>query len=70
MGAPASEKTDDDGGGQVAVIDRGRLYRTTTDYPVPMEKTFATLGHGSTGMTESIAETVACLRRHEPGYRR
>jgi hypothetical protein len=32
MNAPASEKTDDDGDGQVAVIDRGRLYRTMTDY--------------------------------------
>lgn len=70
MNAPASEKTDDDGDDQVAVIDRGRLYRTTTDYPVPMEKTFAILGHGSTGMTEGIAETVACFRTHEPGYRR
>ena len=52
------------------MIDLGRLYRTTTDYPVPREKTFAILGHGSTGMTEDIAETVACLRTHEPEYRR
>jgi hypothetical protein len=35
-----------------------------------MEKTFAVLGHGSTGMTEGIAETVACLRTDEPENRR
>lgn len=70
MNAPASEKTDDDGDCQVAVIDRGRLYGTTTGYPVPVEMTFAILGHGSTGMTEGIAETVTCLCTHEPEYRR
>jgi hypothetical protein len=35
-----------------------------------MEKTFAVLGHGSTGMTEGTVETVACLCTDEPEYRR
>jgi nucleoside-diphosphate-sugar epimerase len=48
--------------GGPAPIDRGRLYRMTTDYPVPMEPTFAVLGHGPMSMEQGIAETRAWLR--------
>jgi hypothetical protein len=42
----------------------------TTNYPVQEERTFAILGHGSNRMTKGFAETVDCLRTHEPEYRR
>jgi len=48
--------------GGPAPIDRGRLYRMTTDYPVPMEATFAVLGSGPFSMEQGIAETSAWLR--------
>ena len=57
--------------GGPAPIDRGRLYRMTTDYPVPMEETFRVLGRGPTGLQDGIAQTVAWLRETQPGeYRR
>jgi len=57
--------------GGPAPIDRGRLYRMTTDYPVPMEETFRVLGRGTTGMVEGVATTVAWLREQYPEeYRR
>jgi len=36
----------------------------TSDYPVPMEKTFEALGRGPYSLEEGIAETVQWLRRH------
>jgi len=49
--------------GGSAPLDLGRLYRMTTDYPVPMEETFETLGRGSVSLDQGIEETVAWLRR-------
>jgi len=52
-------------------INRGRLYRMTTDYPVPMEETFRVLGRGDVDPATGIAITVAWLRdRHPSEYRR
>lgn len=52
-------------------INRGRLYRMTTDYPVPMEETFRVLGRGNVDSASGIAATVAWLReRHPDEYRR
>jgi nucleoside-diphosphate-sugar epimerase len=53
--------------GGAAPIDRGRLYRMTTDYPVPMEQTFAVLGQGPTSLDLGIERTVAWLRERHPG---
>lgn len=52
--------------GGPAPIDRGRLYRMTTDYPVPMAETFRVLGCGSIEMEEGIAKTIAWLRTNQP----
>lgn len=57
--------------GGPAPIDRGRLYRMTTDYPVPMAETFRVLGRGTTTLDQGVAATVAWLReRHPEEYRR
>lgn len=47
-------------------INRGRLYRMTTDYPVPMEETFRVLGRGDIDPATGIATTVAWLRERVP----
>jgi GlcNAc-P-P-Und epimerase len=44
-------------------LDRGRLYRMTSDYAVPMERTFDVLGRGPVSLSEGVARTVAWLRR-------
>lgn len=52
-------------------IDRGRLYRMTTDYPVPMDETFRVLGRGPTTTEAGVAATVEWLRtQHPEEYRR
>lgn len=57
--------------GGPAPIDRGRLYRMTTDYPVPMAETFRVLGRGPADMEQGVATTVAWLRQQYPEeYRR
>lgn len=48
--------------GGPAPIDQGRLYRMTTDYPVPMEPTFAVLGRGPVSVEQGIAQTSDWLR--------
>ncbi len=56
--------------GAPAPIDRGRLYRMTTDYPVPMEETFRVLGRGNATLEQGVADTVKWLRvRHAGEYR-
>jgi len=52
--------------GGPAPLDRGRLYRMTTDYQVPMEETFETLGRGSVSRDQGIEETVAWLQKALP----
>ena len=57
--------------GGPAPIDRGRLYRMTTDYPVPMDETFRVLGRGTLTPEQGIVATVAWLREyHAEEYRR
>jgi hypothetical protein len=57
--------------GVPAPIDRGRFYRITTDYRVPMESALAVLGAGSVSLEQGIAETVDWLREALPQeYRR
>lgn len=43
-------------------INRGRLYRMTTDYAVPMDHTFEVLGRGPIQLDEGVERTVAWLR--------
>ena len=47
-------------------INLGRLYRITTDYPVPMEPAFATLGRGTVSLDQGVEETVEWLKQHMP----
>lgn len=57
--------------GGLAPIDRGRLYRMTTDYPVPMAETFRVLGRGTATLEDGVTATVDWLReRHAGEYRR
>jgi nucleoside-diphosphate-sugar epimerase len=56
--------------GGPAPIDRGRLFRMTTDYPVPIHDTLAVLGRGGTSLDAGIADTVAWLRAGQPGFAR
>lgn len=61
-------------GGDVITALRGRpfyltssRYRSmTSDYPTPMEKTFAVLGRGPFSLQDGIAQTVEWLRRFGP----
>lgn len=48
--------------GGPAPVDRGRLYRMTTDYVVPMQETFDLLGRGPVALDEGVARTVEWLR--------
>jgi hypothetical protein len=43
-------------------INRGRLYRMSTDYAVPMERTFDVLGHGPVSFDTGVQTTVGWLR--------
>lgn len=43
-------------------LDRGRLYRMTTDYLVPMSPTFETVGRGPVSLPDGVQETVRWLR--------
>lgn len=47
-------------------INRGRLYRMTTDYAVPMERTFAVLGHGPVSLDDGVRATVDWMRSNAP----
>lgn len=42
-------------------INLGRLYRMTSDYPVPMERTFRDLGRGPVSLMEGVNRTKAWL---------
>lgn len=52
--------------GAPAPIDRGRHYRMTTDYPVPLDTTFRVLGKGAVDLETGIAHTVDWLRLTHP----
>lgn len=43
-------------------INRGRLFRMSSDYPVPMDETFRLLGRGSTKLGAGIEATVNWIR--------
>lgn len=43
-------------------INRGRLARMTTDYPVPMQPTFDLLGRGPVSLDDGVAATVRWQR--------
>jgi nucleoside-diphosphate-sugar epimerase len=49
--------------GRSAPFDRGRLFRITADYDVPMTPALQTLGQGPASLEEGIAATVDWLRR-------
>jgi len=50
--------------GKPFYLTSSRYRSMTSDYPVPMEKTFEALGRGPYSLEEGIAETVHWLRRH------
>ena len=52
--------------GRSAPFDRGRLFRITADYDVPMGPALQTLGRGPVSLEEGIAATVEWLRREHP----
>lgn len=43
-------------------INRGRLFRMSSDYPIPMDQTFRELGRGSTRLCDGIEATVSWIR--------
>lgn len=45
-------------------INRGRLERMTSDFAVPMEKTFSTLGQPPYNLQQGVARTVQWLKQH------
>lgn len=47
-------------------INLGRLYRLTTDYPVPMAPSIEALGKGPVSLAEGVARTVDWLRQIMP----
>lgn len=47
-------------------INRGRLYRMTSEYVVPLDDTFEILGEGPVTLEEGIARTVDWLRADQP----
>ena len=52
--------------GGPAPLDRGRLFRMTTDAPVPMEEGLALLGRGPTTLQQGVDATVRWLRETYP----
>jgi nucleoside-diphosphate-sugar epimerase len=53
--------------GRGAPFDRGRLFRITADYEVPMAPALDALGTGPVSLEQGIAETVEWLRHEHPG---
>lgn len=54
-----------------APFDGGRLYRISTDYAVPMDPAFTTLGSGSVSFDTGVSRTVSWLRQtHGREFRR
>jgi nucleoside-diphosphate-sugar epimerase len=52
--------------GRGAPFDRGRLFRITADYAVPMAPALEALGRGPVSREQGIADTVDWLRREHP----
>lgn len=52
--------------GAPAPLNRGRLFRMTTDAPVPMDEGLQVLGEGSVSLDEAVRETATWLRQEYP----